>query len=43
MKKQTKQFIFWTVIALVVFTIVIIAKNWDAFTNGYSVGGVIEE
>jgi len=43
MKKQTKQFIIWTVIALIIFTIVIIFKNWEAFTNGYSVGSVIEE
>lgn len=43
MKKQTKQFIFWAVIALLAITVIIVVKNWDAFINGFSVGGNVAE
>lgn len=42
MKKQTKQFIFWTVIASLIIIAVIVVKNLDAFMNGLRLGGAIE-
>ncbi|MEN6617939.1 MAG: hypothetical protein ABFC28_00325 [Rikenellaceae bacterium] len=43
MKKQTKQIIIWTVVAVVAFIVIIIVKNWDAFVSGFSMGGNIGE
>lgn len=43
MKKQTKNVIYWTIIALVAFIVIILLKNMDAFINGFSMGGNMAE
>ncbi len=43
MKKQTKKIIVWSIVAIIIFIIVIIVKNWDAFMCGFNAGGDMGE